>query len=306
MDSIEWMFMSDEAKVMEWFIACRERHGLTDIRLYGWPGGTAVRGLGTDPRTGAKIHLMLNPAADPGEEFDFVEAAGEEFDDDTWNEPPGPGRLTDLVGLMTASAGHPDYWQEAKEALEGLRSAAEAVVIRDLEDAAVAIGNRLEAYLYTGADDTTRERQLDDFKAACESRAPFADYIEVKFYTPMPNRPPFVTFGHGRGHATAVHYLASPLGQLHLNGVTAFDDEDFEEYLTDAYSDPWALLGARNAARDLLAIQSAAAKLRDAERERIRRDDPAADVSEVGLPAEAQAYLDALFSAGKTGGGSHV
>lgn len=285
---------NDQSDVLEWFNACREHCGLADIQVYGGAWGSSVRAMGRDPINGQKIHLMLNGGAEASVKFDFVEATEDEFDPAHWNDPPRPNRFGEL--LSVARSGDPEYWRNARNLLEGFLRVASDVIDQELEDAAISIGMRLQRQLDNAVQDDTGRLRREAFKAACERRAPFADYIRLAFFDQLPKRRPSVYFGHGRGLPDAVFYNISPFGNMNLNGLEAME-EDLEEVLLQTYSDPWARLGARNAAQDLLAMQSAAADLRESERERIRQDDPSADVSAVGLPTDAEEYLAALFSA---------
>lgn len=189
----------------------------------------------------------------------------------------GPTRtLADLLTLGESDGPLGNFWRDDALALIGLHDVAAAAIQESIDDAmqeaAEAASERLTRRFQQPAEAPPIpdvDECFEAFQAACQQRAPYCDGIELSWdkFDELPG----VAFGLAPGTPEQILFEAEPnrAEQLYLNGFwtgeACLEDDLLEQFPDDA----WARLGARNAARDLVAIQRTAFKLMQAKQQDI-------------------------------------
>lgn len=196
------------------------------------------------------------------------------------HEHRGPAQtLADLLALGENDGPFGNYWREDAAALIGIHQVAAADIQESvdyaMQQAADEASERLTRRFQQPAQAPVTpnvDEYFAAFQAACQERAPYCDGIEMSWnsFDELPS----VVFGLAPGASHQILYQADPsqARQLYLNGfwTGAFCLED--DLLKQFPSDEWARLGARNAARDLVAIQRAGHELMEMKREDILQE----------------------------------
>lgn len=196
-------------------------------------------------------------------------------------EHRGPTQtLADLLALDDSRGGTlANYWREHAMALIGLHEVAAAAIQEAINEAvneaAYAASASLTEWFQKPATPPPMP-DVDDrfaaFQAACQQRA-YCEAVVMDWGHDL-GQLPGVAFGLALGTPEQILYKADPnrAGQLYLNGFWTSEyrlEEDLQEQYPD---DAWARLGARNAARDLLAIQGAGQELMEAQKQYTLQD----------------------------------
>jgi hypothetical protein len=269
------------AKVLE----CKLK-GLSEFHVEGQ--ARVVRTRAQDPLSDRDFFLLLNGTSGP-DDFTFLEVVdgyardleGNAVDVEQWYGTAHGPDLSDFMEIVGASMDD-EFWDAALVAFLDLYSTIDSAITTELYYAEYEIGGRMTS-LCEGVqveeqtvDDT--EAKFEAFKEACDKRGPFAETIAVSFPDPVVMFPdegmdfglaplPRVSFGYRFGQENQVAYVAdgAPMANgLFLNGFWT-SEGSLELDLAENLKDPWDRYGARNAARDLLAIQSAALEYLKAE-----------------------------------------
>lgn len=261
------------AKVLE----CKLK-GLSDFFVEGQT--RTVRAFAADPLSGREFYLMLLGTSGP-DDFTFVEVIGGRAQDmeggyvdiDQWMSAAPGTNINDFLEIV-GSGMDDDFWDAALVALLDLYATINEAITTALYCAEYSQGEHMTQLCEKvnveeptgGADAEAKFQALTD---ACDRRAPFADTIRVEFpnhaelfpeITGFGERLPRVSFGYRFGQEDQVAFVASGFDlqeNLFLNGFWT-TKEGLEQDLVETYKDPWDRHGARNAARDLITIQSAA------------------------------------------------
>lgn len=272
-----YMGDTDDDDVRAKVLDCRQK-GLSDFLIDGQ--SRTVRAFAADPLTDRQFYMMLSGASGP-DDFTFAEVIdgrardvdGQYVDVDvpaTWAQDTSINDFLEIVGGEMDDA----FWDTALASFLGLYRTIDAAITTALHHAEYQQGERMtslceEARTEEPADSDS-EARFQAFTEACRRRAPFAETITVEFpdHTGLFDDlvmdrgaiQPRVCFGYRLGQDDGeVAYLATGIDDsqenLYLNGWWT-RPERLEENLLEAYTDPWDRFGARNAARDLLAIQS--------------------------------------------------
>lgn len=275
------------AKVLE----CKLK-GLSEFHVEGQT--RVVRARAQDPFSGRDFFLLLNGTSGP-DDFTFLEVVdgyardleGKAVDVEQWYGTDHGPDLSDFMEIVGASMDDA-FWDAVLAALLDLYSTIDSAITTELHNAEYELGDRMTK-LCEGvrveeqpADDT--EAKFEAFKDACNKRGPFAETISVSFPDPIVMFPdggmdfglaplPHVSFGYRFGQESQVAYVAdgAPMKNgLFLNGFLT-SKGSLELDLAENLKDPWDRHGARNAARDLLVIQSAALEYLKAEHTQAKR-----------------------------------
>jgi hypothetical protein len=269
------------AKVLE----CKLK-GLSDFFVEGQP--RMVRAFAADPLSGREFYLMLLGASGP-DDFTFVEVIdgraqdveGRYVDFDMWLSAAPGTNINDFMEIV-GSGMDDDFWDAALVAFLDLYSTIDSAISTALHYEEARQGTYMtrlceEASVEespAGGDDA--EAKFQAFTDACDRRAPFADTILVEFADHTDHFPeiagvgellPRVSFGYRFGQDDEVAFIATGFEfqkNLFLNGLWTTEG-GLELVLVETYKDLWDRHGARNAARDLIAIQSAAMEFLTAE-----------------------------------------
>lgn len=269
------------AKVLE----CKLK-GLSEFLVEGQL--RRVRAFAVDPLSDREFYFTLSGTSKP-DDFTFVEVIdgraqdmdGEYVDvDDWWSAAPGTN-INDFMEIVGSEL-DADFWDAALSAFLDLYATINAAITTHLEYEEYDQGQYMTGLCEkvnveeSSLGEDAAEATFQVFTDACERRRPFADTILVAFPDHKDLFPdidfgfnwlPHVSFGYRFGQETEVAYIASgaPLqNDLFLNGFRTTKG-GLEQDLLEAYKDPWDRHGARNAARDLIAIQSAATEFLRAE-----------------------------------------
>lgn len=181
--------------------------------------------------------------------------------------------MDDKEGILT------NYWRNAVMALIGIQEVAAADIRECIDEAAseasFAASERLTKRFQQPASAPVYvvENSFFDFEAACQRRAPYCDGIQMDWGHDL-GRLPGVAFGLAPGSSDQILYQADPerSKQLYLNGFWTSEHCLEADLLEQFPDDAWARLGARNAARDLLAIQRAGHELMETQRQATLQD----------------------------------
>ncbi|MET3810877.1 hypothetical protein [Arthrobacter sp. UYEF3] len=262
------------AKVLE----CKLK-GLSDFFVEGQT--RMVRAFAVDPLSGRAFYLMLLGASGP-DDFTFVEVVdgraqdmeGAYVDIDEWMSAAPGTSINDFMEIV-GSEMDDNFWDAALAAFLDLYATINAAISTALHYEELSQGEHMTQLCdkvtveESSPGEDAAEATFQVFTDACERRRPFADTILVAFPDYKDLFPdidfgfnwlPRVSFGYRFGQETEVAYIASgaPLqNDLFLNGFWT-TEEGLEQGLLETYKDPWDRHGARNAARDLITIQSAA------------------------------------------------
>lgn len=189
-------------------------------------------------------------------------------------EDCGPAQgLPELLAMDDGEGILANYWRDAAMALVGIHEVAAEIIQECVNDAVLEASNAASERLTerfqqpTSAPFYDVDEYFSAFKAACHQRAQYCDGIEMDWGNDL-GKLPGVMFGLSVGAPGQIIYQADPerSKQLFLNGFWTAEyclEEDLLEQFPD---DAWARLGARNAARDLLAIQRTGYELMAAQR----------------------------------------
>jgi hypothetical protein len=209
--------------------------------------------------------------------FSWYEVTAGEFDIYTRSrEHRGPSRtLSELLAEGGSDGPVGNLWRKGAMALIGIHEVA-AAAIQEAIDQAVSEAS------YAASEGLTKWFQkpaspppipdvdtcFEAFQAACQQRAPYCDGIQMDWGHNL-GQLPGVAFALAPGAPDQILYQADPTRarQLYLNGFWTSEYCLEEDLLAQFPDDGWARLGARNAARDLLAIQSAGCELMEAQKQ---------------------------------------
>jgi hypothetical protein len=266
----------DDGEVPAKVLECKLK-GLSDFFVEGQT--RMVRAFAVDPLSGREFYLMLLGASRP-DDFTFIEVVdgraqdieGVYVDIDQWMSAAPGTSVNDFMEIV-GSGMDDNFWDAALAAFLDLYATINEAITTALYYAEISQGEHMTQLCEGGnVEEPTREADAEAkfqaFTDACDRRAPFADTILVEFpdHTDLfpdiafEERLPRVSFGYRFGHEDQVAFVATGFDlreNLFLNGFWT-TEEDLEQDLLETYKDPWDRHGARNAARDLMTVQSAA------------------------------------------------
>lgn len=191
-------------------------------------------------------------------------------------ENRGPSQtLSDLLALGESDGTVGNCWQDDAMALIGIQQVAAAAIQESVDYAMQQAAEEASECLTRRFQEPAAAPPIPDvdeyfkaFQASCQQRAPYCDGIQMDWGHHM-DGVPGVAFGLAPGTPEQILYEADPgrADQLYLNGFWTSEHDLEEDLLVQFPDDAWARLGARNAARDLLAIQRTACELVEATRQ---------------------------------------
>lgn len=231
--------------------------------------------------------FTVSPGSDRKPVFEWREVTVGYFKMETYpntietfrSENEGPPRgLAELVAMDHTDRPYRVLWREAAAALLGIYELAALDISDSAQEAAdkasQAASERLTERFQKPAGAPPLlfvDDYFDAFENACRQRAPYCDAILMGWDQEFEGLPE-VEFGIAVNTPGQVLYKADPDGGLYLNGIWSAEHRLEVDLLEQFPDDAWARLGARNAARDLLAIQRTGHELMDAQKQETLQD----------------------------------